>query len=584
MIRSINDQFGFADRYTTNEMIMDWDKYPAQKEDAIGKYVSLNLMSERGIFMKYRVRIRKDLKEEYSDFIPEEYDQTIQEYFRILRYDIEEPYKVILVSLSGQVIVTTKERIENLVYINDEMCTRARDYITKLGEEYLEPTNIVDTYEDFFTQLFKEEKIESYPIQNNKMLLRPVWIEWASDITNYDIEYNEGPEKNDHRFTTQIKDRMIEYNPKLYGKSDREINSYPYIHDLHGESYVDDPRRVKAGRGYIIRADQNAAYPEIVVMYQYGDENNSYRVITLDEAKFYYITNVEERTNDVEEHDIYTALYNYIVYGNQYVPSEVVIEDITDEEEMRDEDAWQLEDLDCGDEDENVDDTLFDFGFGFEDDYSFLWDFEDPEFNFSLEPAVLNDPDIMGLEIWDFDRLKDQDDDETWDFDTAILNVDDDPETVVYDFFYDPLYLDQTDLMFDFDVAEDDTSVPYVYDFEILSEPYMDPINNIDPDAEIWDFTSDELIPSEDDIIFDFWKDFELDEDGNPVYPEDWKDTDPVEEEPIDFGYDIIIYPDDDNLQIWDYGSNDDEIPDDEITWDFNIEDDEMIYIYDCNE
>lgn len=850
MIRSINDQFGFADRYTTNEMIMDWDRYPEQDENVIGKYISLNIFCERGMFMKYRVRIRKDLKEEYADYISDQYETTIQDVFRILRYDIEKPFKVILVSTNGQVIVTTKDKIDNLVYINDEMCTRTREYIQQIGEEYLEPTNVVDTYEDFFTELFNKEEIQVFPVQNNKMLLRPVYIEYQSDIakeekievaeeepeetdtyvptddttpvdsetegedtgevtdeygegytdyetgeiindeyydydntgegyiddgtgeyindesynyeepgteytgdetgeiinepvennvdepevtedpdstytepedtvdetedtegsgseilmgaspiifgapgdpgeedttseyteedplgyedptegytdyteyeytseepsgyeelTEYPSDYTEyeytgedsseytetGSEvnsgiteednseetsaivlpitststeetvettrvinnidefdrlaKNDHRFTNRIKEAMIERNPSLFGKTDREINSYPYIHDIHGDSYVDDPRRTKKNsRGYIIRADQNANNDgQIVVMYQYGDANNSYRVITLDEARFYYITNVEEREHDVEEHDIYTALYNYIVYGNEYVPKETVIEPISDERDARDEEAWQLTDLDCGYEDITEDDTLFDFGFGFEEDYSFLWDFESPEFDFSLEPAVLQDPDILGLDVWDFDRLKDQIDDETWDFNTDILNVDDDPDTIVYDFFYDPLYLDQTDLTFDFDVMEDDFSVPFVYDFEVLSEPYMDPINVIDPDAEIWDFSSDELIPSPDDVIFDFFMDFEMDEEGNPVYPKDWEDTDPEEEEPIDFGFDIWIYPDDDNVQDWDYGEveKDDEEEDDEITWDFNIEDDDYIYIYDCNE
>ena len=583
MIRSVNDQFGFADRYTTNELLMDWERYPTQNEEALGKYVSLNIFCERGRYMRYRVRIRKDLKEEYSNLISDNYETTMLEVFRILRYDIEVPFKVILVSLSGQVIVTTKDRIDNLVYINDEMCTRTREYIEQIGEEYYEPTNVVDNYEDFFTEFFNKEKIEVFPVQNQKMLLRPVYIEFQSDIPAYDISYNEGPEKNDHRFTDKIKQQMISNNPRLFGLTDREIDSYPYIHDIHGESYVDDPRRVKKSRGYIIRADQNCnEQGEIVVMYQFGDENNSYRVLTLDEARFYYITNVEERTTDVEEREVYEALYNYIVYGNQYEPTEkIIVDPITDERDARDEDAWQLEDLDCGYEDYVPDDSTFDFGFGFENDTSYLWDFEDPEFDFSLEPGVLQDPDILGLEIWDFDRNKDQPDDETWDFDTPVLNVDDDPDTVVYDFFYDPLYLDQTDLFFDFDISDDDTSIPYVYDFEILSEPYMDPDNTIDPDTEIWDFTSDNIEPSEDDILYDFYKDFELDDEGNPVYPDDWEDTDPVEDEPIDFGDDIIIYPDEE-VQIWDYDSE--EEADDEISWDFNIQDDEMIYIYDCNE
>lgn len=581
MIRSINDQFGFADRYTTNEMIMDWDRYPTQNTDAIGKYLSLNFFAERGRFMKYRIRIRKDLKEEYSNFISSSYEQSVQEVFRILRFDMEEPFKVILVSLGGQVVVTTKDKIESLVYINDPMCAQTKQYITDvLGERYYEPTNIVDNYEDFFTE-FTNEQIEVYPVQNQKMLLKPVYIEWMSDVTNYDIDYNEGPEKNDHSFTDKIKEQMIKNNVRLFGLTDREINSYPYIHDIHGESYVDDPRRVKSSRGYIIRADQNGADPQIVVMYQYGQDTRDYRVITLDEARFYYITNVEERKQDVEEREIYTALYNYIVYGTEYVPTEKIIDEIiTDERDARDEDAWELTDLDCGFEEETPDDGFFDFGFGFEEDQSFLWDFESPEFDFNLEPGVLQDPDILDLEVWDFDRNKDEPDDETWDFDTNIIHVDDDPDTVVYDFFYDPLYLDQTDLFFDFDIADDDESVPFVYDFEVLSEPYMDPDNVISPDTEIWDFTTDEE-PSEDDVIYDFYRDFTLDEDNNPVYPSDWEDVDPAEDEPIDFGYDIEIHPDD-KLQIWDYEAEDE--TDDEISWDFDIQDDEFIFIYDCNE
>jgi hypothetical protein len=111
----------------------------------------------------------------------------------------------------------------------------------------------------------------------------------------------------------------------------------------------------------------------------------------------------------------------------------------------------------------------------------------------------------------------------------------------------------------------------------------MDPANVISPDTEIWDFTSNNLMPAFDDVVYDFYRDFELDEEGNPVYPADWKDEDPPtpEENTIDFGYDIIINPDE-YVQVWDYSADEEE--DDETTWDFNIEDDDYIWIYDCNE
>jgi len=312
MRRSINDQLGFADRFNRNENIMTYNYYPAQGE-AVGKYIAINILDYSNQEFNYRVRFNKSTYEQYSTIIPSPYnqDRNLPLIFKIVRYDTEAPYKAILVSIYGHLIVTTTEELDKVSYYNAYYCLDIQHKIAAMGKQMYTPVIITES-EEAFMESFAAEKISIYPIQSDILYGRRVWIEYDNDLMN--IPYGQETEPvdpNKFEFTDQMAADVVERDNKLRGLPKEQLASYPVYYEIHSKSFVDNPKR-SMGTGWVARADIDSPDGQVVVVYPNGPYT---RFICLDEAKFYYDTE-DTRKLDINIPKFYGFdthnLYNYI--------------------------------------------------------------------------------------------------------------------------------------------------------------------------------------------------------------------------------------------------------------------------------
>ncbi len=313
MRRSINDQLGYADRFNKNENIMSYNQYPAQGE-AVGKYIAINFLDYSNQLFNYRVRFQKSTTyEQFEDIIPGTYDpdENLPIIFKIVRYDVEAPYKAILVSTYGHLIVTTTEELDKVSYYDEYYCRDIQRQITDMNKQMYVPVVITESEEEFI-ESFASERITIYPIQSNILYGRRVWIEYDNDLMNipYGEEY-QSVDPNKYEFTDQMAEEVIERDNTLRVLPKEQLASYPVYYNIHSKSFVDNPKR-SMGTGWVVRADIDSPDGQVVVIQTDG---TNAKFICLDEARFYYDTE-DTRKIDINIPIFYGFddhnLYNYI--------------------------------------------------------------------------------------------------------------------------------------------------------------------------------------------------------------------------------------------------------------------------------
>lgn len=305
MYRQTNDENSFQVRNTTDVGYLSHDKYPAQKEEYLGKYICLRYKSY--ISQEINNRFKVPTCKEYMFYAyPEK--TGIQTFFEILRWDTEEPFRAILMSTRGEVICTYTKLLEEQLYdlvpsiiYNSTLEQAAEKNIT------YQTLNETDNKILFFNKLYNE-KIHLYPEQDIRLLGVEVISEYDTDLSLPKNTEGVINKKNDHRFTAEMKAQMDKMDPLLYCMPEEIYRSYPHWYDVHEPSYIDNPIRA-INHGYIIRADiQGSIEPELVVMEVL--KNNTLRFVTQYEARFYYQTGTEKKVHDI--HNALLDVYNFV--------------------------------------------------------------------------------------------------------------------------------------------------------------------------------------------------------------------------------------------------------------------------------
>lgn len=290
MRRCINDQFNFVDRSNKNKNVMSYTGafgYPIQDTNAVGKYIAINFFDMINQSYCFRVKFPKSTTyEEYKDILPNVYDpkENFPVIFKIVRFDLVYPYRAILVSIYGHLLVTTTEEVNNLLYYEGgSYCDSIKTQIENLGKEMY--MYIITTSEENFINGFISEKIHIFPQQYDEIYGKKVWIEYDNDLENVKAEDTLYPvPKNNYEFTDEMYQEVIERDVSLKNKSRKELESYPVYYNTHSQSFMNDPLR-SMSIGYVVRCDINDPDGQVVVIQENGREQ---RFICLDEAKFYY--------------------------------------------------------------------------------------------------------------------------------------------------------------------------------------------------------------------------------------------------------------------------------------------------------
>lgn len=307
MRRSINDQLGFADRYTSNERVITFNTYPVQNDNALGKYIGISFLDYINQSFNYRIRLRKETYDKYKDILPKTYHRfdNIPIPFKIVRFDIDDPHKAILVSIFGHVLVTTTDIIDQIGYYNQYYCNNMKDYIENLGKEMYIPNNMI--YEDDFFDNFAKEKIHIFPIQSDIIYGQRVWIEFDKDLDDIPFGMENYPVPgNKFEFTDEMAREVVERDASLKNVDRNLLESYPVYYNVHSKSFIDNPKRSML-IGYVIRADIDSPDGQVVVVCK---DQDIIKYFCLDEAKFFYDTD-DNRKIDVRIPSSYSTIKDY---------------------------------------------------------------------------------------------------------------------------------------------------------------------------------------------------------------------------------------------------------------------------------
>lgn len=289
MIVQINNSINYGCTMDTLKL-MSHNTYPEQDIEKINKIILLRY-KEEGI-INNRFFIDKNKYPEYTGN-----NDGYPTFFLILRYDKVEPYRVILMSTLGRIIVTDKKQIESLSY--------QPNYISKFtNSSHVSNFNDRDelffasasTYEEFL-KLYQDEFIHQYKIQDEVILGSRCYTEYYQDIMKTNASTNILDPTREKTFN-EIKEELLKEDPNKYVFPDEILKSFPIYYNRRGQSNVDKPLRV-INTGTIIRADCNSD-GELVVAENY---NNKLRFITGKEA-FVYTDYIKKRDRYFEQNNL----------------------------------------------------------------------------------------------------------------------------------------------------------------------------------------------------------------------------------------------------------------------------------------
>lgn len=278
MILCLNNMKNFSRANDTYRKCIDSKTFPKQDLEKLGKLIHLKFRDENDQYTRFRLPINK---KNFPQFSGETNNESW--FFRIIRYDIEFPYKVILIDKNKRIIVTDRTKITELFVHPDYKFSISSDGFKELELVYSEDW-------DTFNNLYLKDYVHCYPVQDKELLGISVYIEYYNDLFNLKSEdqLKEINIDNQKKSKDELRKGLEEGNIKRNTLNDGSLFTFPIYYDRHQKDMVDIPKRV-IKKGVIIRVDMNATDPEIVVA-QF-DDNNKLSFITDKEATFYYDSN-----------------------------------------------------------------------------------------------------------------------------------------------------------------------------------------------------------------------------------------------------------------------------------------------------
>ena len=262
-IKSLNDIFHYTgDFMSKSSSGITNTKYPDQDPNYVGKVMCVPYFDENNTRKCYRLSISKAL---YPQFIGR--SGPLNNFSKILRFDLKEPYVAILVTENDDIIIgDTREMRKYTVYPGYVYSS-----YNGFDEVYM---RMCESWDEFNAE-YIAEKFTILHVQNLEYIGKPVYIEYFKDLGDY--SYN---------------DNIL---PREY---------YPNPDARISQDFVNIPKRT-LNTGYVIRADENGDTANFVVM----TENSAgvRRYILGTEAYFY--VDLEEPLVPLERLNLWRLAY-----------------------------------------------------------------------------------------------------------------------------------------------------------------------------------------------------------------------------------------------------------------------------------
>ena len=247
-----------GDYMSKSSSVLSTDYYPEQNLNFLNKLLFVPYRDENQVTTNFRLYIPKNLRGNFDGK-----SGPWDNFTKVLRFDLGEPYKAVLVDKNDYIIVAdTRKLLKYTVY-------PGYDSFRGYPEADM---NMTETWEEF-NEEYNSEKMWIIHVQNPEFLGQPVWIEYYKDIIDKEYDWSDIHKE--------------------------------YVHDHPDARYQFDklnmPLRAKQ-RGYIIRADENGTEAEIVVMVE--DEETDTRKYILGSEAFFYL-NTDEPKKTIKELNIW---------------------------------------------------------------------------------------------------------------------------------------------------------------------------------------------------------------------------------------------------------------------------------------
>lgn len=305
MVLLLNSLYGFSDRMNTYRKTLSATTYPKQNTSYLGKWCLLRFIDEsdreflgtdantlaiNGI--NNRFYINKTYYPAYTGT-----NSGHATFFRVVRFDSVSPYRVILISLAGQVIVTTVEIFQNQLDLYSDVTGDIAPFIYREYQNVDKlPTGATlvtiehTTDQTTFFNSYNNEKVHKFPIQDDEVQFRTVYTEYALDMSKDASFNNENMNiKNNWDWDEDTLAHVKETHPSMKGVNEAILKSFEQFYAMHGNSLVDNPRRT-SNYGYLIRSDANApdAHDVVAEVTVVDNAVTGVRFVTDQEARIYY--------------------------------------------------------------------------------------------------------------------------------------------------------------------------------------------------------------------------------------------------------------------------------------------------------
>ena len=309
----VNNMIPMDQHNKKERLVMTHNKYPKQSS-CVGKIIRMKYTDEReqGV-IHYR-------------FWMVNYDknQGWPEKFIVLRWDDEYPYRVILMSSTGVVLVTKDTKMLNLTYPKFyEALEKIPEFPRRKEIVYGEQVTA-----DVLRENSIKEFVHQYPIQDNRYFGATVYTEYKNDITD-DTITNKLPGttfKNwrDYRYQKDntpvakhdpdtIYEEIMAGDKSNGVKKPYQLRGFPFFYDRHKKDFVDTPWKAY-NKGFIIRADKDSDHGVIVVAETIG---NTVRFVTDKEAYFYTKTSWLKPDRLRDQRKIKESILEYKLEGEE---------------------------------------------------------------------------------------------------------------------------------------------------------------------------------------------------------------------------------------------------------------------------
>lgn len=221
MIKCItNSVNGFYDRYDTNITYLSSDKYPKQS-DNVGKWTLIRYKSEYDNITNNRYHI-------VGSYFPQLTCENSgeQQFFQILRYDLEEPYKVILRNDINEIVVMSVEQFESILDLSTleteldsfNFLKTTENYVNRFYTKDDKLNFIFHTRTDSLDEFFEEynlETIHKYSIQDTDILGKLAYIEYYNDLFRLEASDVNG---NKVEVYTDENENIVDSDGEMYYK------------------------------------------------------------------------------------------------------------------------------------------------------------------------------------------------------------------------------------------------------------------------------------------------------------------------------------------------------------------------------